>query len=214
MLRKNIPHFPIWKSTPIYINDPFMKIDGAGIEFGIRDKVFYMITSRSDIITKSSDFIEYGKQNFPDDTKRMKRCYHYAEVFEILQDIMKDIKYDCRFRSEIQYVPMAEHNNPAEDVITFVNIPYYKKHLGSKLTVWLLDDYRWPLEIIEKNNSEVKFLSTTLIPYKVNNTADILKMYENTLKIFSPSPEGIVFTFNGKKYKSTFDQFKIKIRKS
>ena len=49
MLRKNIPHFPIWKSTPIYINDPFMKIDGAGIEFGIRDKVFYMITSRSDI---------------------------------------------------------------------------------------------------------------------------------------------------------------------
>lgn len=114
-----------------------LKVDGAGIRFGKDEqgKPFFMTSKVTDpkYAEDYGDFEQFGTV-MGQDPERLEFTKKYDEALKTIvsADFIKRLPADTIVQAEMLFMPMGKQ---AEDGITFVNIPYDQKKLGTIMTL-------------------------------------------------------------------------------
>jgi hypothetical protein len=114
-----------------------LKVDGAGIRFGKDEegKPFFMTSKVTDpkYAENYGDFEQFGNV-MGQDPERLEFTKKYDEALKTIvsADFIKRLPADTIVQAEMLFMPMGKQS---EDGITFVNIPYDQKKLGTIMTL-------------------------------------------------------------------------------
>jgi len=114
-----------------------LKVDGAGIRFGKdkEGKPFFMTSKVTDpkYAENYGDFEQFGNV-MGQDPERLEFTKKYDEALKTIvsSDFIKRLPADTIVQAEMLFMPMGKQS---EDGITFVNIPYDQKKLGTIMTL-------------------------------------------------------------------------------
>jgi hypothetical protein len=114
-----------------------LKVDGAGIRFGKDEegKPFFMTSKVTDpkYAENYGDFEQFGNV-MGQDPERLEFTKKYDEALKTIvsSDFIKRLPADTIVQAEMLFMPMGKQS---EDGITFVNIPYDQKKLGTIMTL-------------------------------------------------------------------------------
>jgi hypothetical protein len=114
-----------------------LKVDGAGIRFGKDEqgKPFFMTSKVTDpkYAENYGDFEQFGNA-MGQDPERLEFTKKYDEALKTIvsSDFINRLPADTIVQAEMLFMPMGKKS---EDGVTFVNIPYDQRKLGTIMTL-------------------------------------------------------------------------------